>query len=458
VDSIGKRLHDKRAVIAVLLALWLAVEVLWGSWIALRPESLPLVMLAALGLAVAAAIMQQPIVGLYLFVAAMLTEASWMLGSVSAARLLGMLVLVAWVARGLARGRLAIVVPAQAWLAALFALWAFVSVLWAGDTASWVTAWLLLLQSAALYILVVNLVDSVQRLRAVLAIITVVNMALALLTLLQVVIGNVGAGRVDLGHISVGDPNTQAVFFLPSAVLWMVWFSQEPRRARKLVLLLGFSLMVMAILATGSRSALMGLALAVVLGALIDRRLWQVALPAVVLAGVGALLLPSAFTRRLRSLVTLADRGAGRVDIWLVVLRVIQAHPLLGVGLGSFPAAFDRYLSDTPGIVRSLGRRRVVHNIFFYAQTELGMLGLALFVAFTAWSLARGLAAVNKCRQANRPDMAALALAIFLSLAGMLVAGLFLNTQYWKLFWVLLALPEVMHHLSAQALQETTPG
>ncbi len=458
MDSVGKRLGNRRLVIGVLLALWLAGEVLWGSWIARRPESLPWILLAAVGMAVVAATFREPILGLYLFVATMLTEASWMFGSVSAARLLGMLVLVAWVAQGLASGRFAIIVPAQAWLAALFVLWAFLSLLWAQDTASWVTDWLLLLQSVALYLLVVNLVDSVQRLRTVLAITTVVNLALALLTLLQVVIGNVGAGRVDLGHISVGDSNTQSTFFLPSAVLWMVLFSQESRRARKLLLLLGFSLMVMAILATGSRSAIVGLGLAVVLGALLDRRLWQVALPAVLLGGVGALLLPSALAWRLRNLVTLADRGAGRVDIWLVVLRVIQLHPLLGVGLGSFPHAFDRYLSDTPGIVRSIGRRRVVHNIFFYAQSELGMLGLVLYVAFMAWSLARGLAAVNNCRRAGSPPMAALALAVFLSLAGMLVAGLFLNTQYWKLFWLLLALPEVMYRLSLQALRGTTRG
>jgi hypothetical protein len=54
--------------------------------------------------------------------------------------------------------------------------------------------------------------------------------------------------------------------------------------------------------------------------------------------------------------------------------------------------------------------------------------------------------------------MAALALATWLSLVGMLVVGLFLDLQYWKLFWLLLALPEVMRRLSVHSGQETGFG
>jgi hypothetical protein len=62
---------------------------------------------------------------------------------------------------------------------------------------------------------------------------------------------------------------------------------------------------------------------------------------------------------------------------------------------------------------------------------------------------------VANWRRAGSPATAGLALAIILSLAGVLLTGLFLDIQHWKLLWLLLALPEVMRRLSLQALRET---
>jgi putative inorganic carbon (HCO3(-)) transporter len=456
VDRVRGRPIDRRLVTAALVALCLAIEVSWGYWMAVWPVSPHVIVAAAVGLAVVAATFHEPVIGLYLFVATMLTEGSWMFGSVSAARLLGFLVLAAWIARGLASGRFAIIVPAQAWVALLFMVWAFVSVLWAMDTAKWLTAWLLLLQSTVLYLLVINLVNSLQRLHVILAIVIVVSLALALLTLYQVSGAYVARFRSEVGKLSVGDPNAHAAYLLPGAALLMALFSRQSHWPRKLMVLLGFSIMVLAILATSSRGGMIALALMLVIGALIDRGLWQLALPALLLGGVASLFLPQVIIERLRRLLTLADRGSGRVDIWLVAMRIIQSHPLLGVGLGSFSRAFDKYVSDTAGIVGAVRRGRVAHNIFLSAQGELGILGLILLVAFAAWSLARGLAAIGKWKRVGSPTMAALALATFLSLAGMMVVGLFLEALHWKLFWLLLALPEVMRRLSEQALQRTT--
>jgi hypothetical protein len=81
-----------------------------------------------------------------------------------------------------------------------------------------------------------------------------------------------------------------------------------------------------------------------------------------------------------------------------------------------------------------------------------------LFLVFLGMTLKSGLLAVSNWRRAGSPHMAALALAAWLSLAGMLVVGVFLDLQYWKLFWLLLALPEVMRRLSVESVQETACG
>lgn len=411
----------------------------------------------AVGLVAAVSTFIEPVFGLYLFVVAMLTEASFMVGGVSVARLLGMLVLGAWMTHSLAGRRFEIIMPSQAWCAVMFIVWGLVSTIWALDIPRLVEASLLLAQLMVLYVVVINLVNSVRRVQIILAIITAVSLVLALLTISRVPSAGLFGERVDLGQISVGDVNAQAAHLLPSLTLLMVLFSRRVQSAQKLLLLLGLSVVVLAILATSSRGAMVSLAVILVLGVIVDRSLWQVALPALLIGSLAVPFLPHTFVERLGSIVTLSDRAAGRVDIWLVAVQIIRSHPVFGVGLGGFAKAFDRHVSETPGMSLEIGRGRASHNILLNVQSELGIVGLVLFVILAGMTLRSGLAAVVNWRRVGSAQTASLALAIWLSAVGILVTGLFLDVQYWKLFWLLLALPEVMRRLSEERAQETAP-
>jgi O-antigen ligase len=304
-----------------------------------------------------------------------------------------------------------------------------------------------------LYILTINLLNTIQRVQITFAIIVAVSLGLAVLTIIRVLRGELVTGRADLSEVSVRDMNAQAAYFLPSAALLMVLFSHSTRPSHKLLLLLGWSVITLAIMATSSRGAIVSLAVILALGILVDRKLLQVVLPILAIGGIGAILLPAVFLDRLSSIVTFSDRGAGRLDIWMVTLQMIQARPILGVGLDSFGKGFDMYLSETPGIANDIGTGRGAHSLFLNAQGELGIIGLVLLVAFIGMTLKRGWAAIVNLRRAD--DLSAsLATAVWLGLVGMLVMGLFMVVQYWKLFWLLLALPEVMRRLPAKATQE----
>ncbi|KPL21241.1 MAG: hypothetical protein AMJ93_10110 [Anaerolineae bacterium SM23_84] len=446
---------DRGLIRGLLLGLLAVGAGLFGYGIAVRPQNLYLIVGAALGLVVIAITFIEPVSGLYLFVGAMFTEALLMFGSVSAARLLGILVLGAWTARSLASGRFEIIMPTQAWLAVMFVLWGFLSAMWAMDLERLVTALLLLVQLVALYILVINLVSCVKTVQIILAIVTSVSLALALLTIARALSGDTIAGRVDLGRISMGNINAQAAYLVPSATLLMVLFSHQTRSVRRWLLLLGLSVIALAILATSSRGAIIAVSVVLVLGIIIDRRLLQVTLPALLVAAAALLVLPHTLVERLEAMVTLSDRAAGRVDIWLVALRIIRSHPALGVGLDGFAAAFNSYLPETPGIISDIGTGRASHNIFLNVQSELGVIGTALFLVLIGTTLRSGLLAVVNCRRAGLLHLEGLALTAWLSLVAMLLMGLFLDLQYWKLFWMLLALPEVMRRLSVEALLET---
>jgi putative inorganic carbon (HCO3(-)) transporter len=445
---------DRCFIRRFLLTSLIVTEVLFGSLVAMRSEESSLTLGAAIGLIVVVVTFIEPVCGLYVFVATVFTEAAFMLGSVSVAKLTGILVLGAWIARSLSDGHFEIVVPKQGWFAAMFAVWGLMSAMWAMDTQKLFTALLLLLQSMALYILVVNLVNSAKRIQITLAIIVIVSLALALLTISRALGGELVEGRPDLGQISVGDMNAQATYLLPGATLLMVLFSHKAQSAQKLFLLFGLSAFALAILAISSRGAIVSLVVVLMLGMIIDHKLWQVALP-ILLAGGGAMLfLPHTFVDRFESLVTFSDRGGGRADIWLVAWQIIQAHPVLGVGLDSFGRAFDKYRSETPGLAPYIGRGRGSHNILLNVQGELGVIGFVLFAVFLGMAVTSGLVAVMNMRRAGDSRMAALAMAVWLSLIGVLVMGLFVDLQYWKLFWLLMALSEVTRRLSAESAQE----
>jgi putative inorganic carbon (HCO3(-)) transporter len=441
---------------AFLLASLIVAEVLFASLVAMRPEDSLLLLGAAIGLIVAVDTFIKPIFGLYLFVALIFTEASIMLGSASAARLMGILVFSAWIVRSISRRDLQISIPRQGWFAVAFILWGFMSALWALNLDKLFTALLLLIQSMMLYLLIINLVNTVRRFQVTLAIIVIVSLALALLTISNAMRGELVEGRVDLGQVSVGDINAQAAYLLPSTVLLMVLFSHKSRLVPKLLLLLGFSIGVLAILATASRGAMVALVAILALGLLIDRNMWQVVLPVLIAGGGALLVLPHTFVDRFISVVTLSDRGAGRLDIWSVAWQIIRFHPVAGVGLDSFGTAFDRYVSETPIAVIEIGRGLGSHNVFLNLQSELGIIGFVLLAAFIGITVKGGWDAIRNTKQGSDSHLAPLALGVWLSLASILVMALFIDLQYWKLFWLLLALVEVGRRLSVKTVERQT--
>jgi O-antigen ligase len=64
----------------------------------------------------------------------------------------------------------------------------------------------------------------------------------------------------------------------------------------------------------------------------------------------------------------------GRIDAWRSGMRMIQARPFGGVGIGAFVVGYDAY---APG---DAGPARTGHNSFMMIAAELGVPALALFI------------------------------------------------------------------------------
>lgn len=98
------------------------------------------------------------------------------------------------------------------------------------------------------------------------------------------------------------------------------------------------------------------------------------------------LIMPPIFLNRIESIVTLSDRGAGRVGIWKTGIVMFIENPILGVGLGNAWLNYAKYRDKAideyklsivhPGALRPL---RDLHSVYLRILAELGIIGFIFF-------------------------------------------------------------------------------
>ncbi len=247
-----------------------------------------------------------------------------------------------------------------------------------------------------------------------------------------------------------GDPNTFALYQAMSlpAALALAALTARPRR--RLVLYAAVGVIVISIASTVSRSGLLAL-LAVVLLTLVApwrvffrRRSQKLAYAAVLVAGaaVTAVIGSSSLLARISS--SGGDRGSGRIDLWGAAWHGFRAHPWFGIGAGNFPHQVIDLLQATPGVNDSAAYiphiGRVVHNSYLGMLTELGIVGLAIFlllIGLTGVALVRSF---RRARAAAERTYERFSLAVAVALAAFMVSAFFLSIELNKPLWILVGL------------------
>ena len=244
-----------------------------------------------------------------------------------------------------------------------------------------------------------------------------------------------------------GDPNTYAMYELAALPIALVWAGRARGWGRAGWILVATTHLV-AVFGSQSRGALLGLA-AIVLWTIFGetKSRGRVARQSLVVFGVvlsAVLVALVSLFPRLSPSQMLADRGTGRVDIWLAAWRVWQEHPVLGIGAGVFEKRSGDFLSQTPGVQlspRSLLFNGIrVHSAYLEPLVELGPVGLVLFVALL---FGAGLLMARDHRRDPHGVLGAL-LPMLLVYA---TTTVFLSTLNNKLLWMLLAFASVLPSL-----------
>ena len=257
-------------------------------------------------------------------------------------------------------------------------------------------------------------------------------------------------GRLKGGS---SDPNYLAAGIVPAIALAAALAATTRSLLWKWALGVSIGILAIGLAATQSRGGFLALLLASLAGLMLLRRhRLQITAGLAVLGGMVALMLavtPGAWDR-----VTEVDGGGnGRSDLWTVAWRIGQEHPVAGVGISDFQAEAHRFvrrpgqLTDAALIV---DQPHVAHNTYLQVLTELGWVGLTLFLALMAAFLSITFRASRLLAARGEHALASLGGALFVAQVSWLVALIFISAGNDQRLWVLLALGVVLRGVAAR--------
>ncbi len=313
----------------------------------------------------------------------------------------------------------------------LLVLWCIATLLWATDSDASLARLETVVSLFALYLVAGSYRMSDREVRRVLMLAIVGGVAAALVVIYGYGAGLVSNfGMVNRGTLVIGgrqsNANEQAATLLLPFSLALSAMLSRGRSFSRLLAFGALALLTIAILLTMSRGGLIALAVllfAYLLRLKIRRRL----LVPILLVAVAIPFMPGEFFSRVEEAAS--SRGTGRFDIWIAGLHLVKRHPILGVGIGDFPVAYDDVAGYAP-IFR--GYHFAAHNMYLDILAETGIVGFALFCG-AIWSQMRTLRrAVSRSH-----DFGHLGIAIEAACWGVLAMGCSGHIEWSKYTWLL---------------------
>jgi O-antigen ligase len=400
----------------------------------------------ALGAAVCVIVVADLTLGAVAFTLASFADVS-QLGSgsaISAVKAIGLLLVLSWLAALSLRGRL----PARDIVAAhpglvlcgiLLIAWSALSSVWAQDSSSAFAGTGRYALDLVLFPVIYTGVRECAHVRWIAA-------AFVAGALVSAAYGGlVGLGG-DAARLSgaVGDPNQTAAVLVASGLFALALSARFGAGSLpRLAAIAAATCSFIGLAATGSRGGLVALAVAVAVAIVLAGR-WRGRATLAALLASGAIVTwlfafaPAALHDRVLNTDT-----TGRSTIWTVAARVIEAHPIKGVGADNFRLVSAHYL-NRPGATKRadfiIGVPKVAHSVYLETLADLGLVGLALFGGLIAISLSCAIRAARLLRQLGRHADEIVARGLVIAIAGMLAAGIFISDVWSKQLWLLLAL------------------
>lgn len=200
---------------------------------------------------------------------------------------------------------------------------------------------------------------------------------------------------------------------------------------------------------TYSRGAVVGLAFVIPLLFLKSNKKFLVILLAIPVIFFGRDLVPEQLYKRTETIETYQEDQSSmqRVRAWWVAWNIAKDYPLTGAGFEfEYSPMVDRWFSYMPPEYRRFGEQtHSAHSIYFQVLGQHGFVAFALFIAMMLWCLFK----LRQIRAIARksPEMvwiANYADGLQIGFVGYLVSGAFLNSAYFDMMYLFVALSAIL--------------
>jgi probable O-glycosylation ligase (exosortase A-associated) len=281
-----------------------------------------------------------------------------------------------------------------------------------------------------IFIVMVNVVRSEFRLKALLLLTFVASAIVSVSAMNDYLSGNLTlAGTRITGSIGgiFSNPNDLALHLVTMTPLALALALGTSNLLKKLFYVGAALIFIVGIVATSSRGGVLGLVAALlVLSLKMVRRMRVPVVVAVLVLMLGALAVaPGAFRERI---FTTGDASAvSRTDDLKRSIFLAARHPLLGVGFGNY--------------VFYSNQAKATHNAYTQVASELGLIAAVFYVLFIVWPLKSLLKIERETRddhkERTRKSTYFLVLGLQASLIGYMVSSFFASVPYfWYVYYL----------------------
>jgi O-antigen ligase len=443
--------------IRIFPALLLGVAVLLGLVAGAEPG---LAVVAALGIAFVGLAMVNLTLGVCLFAVLSFLDTIFPSGSiVSAPKLIGLLLVLSWLGvlttADPQRRPQVFSHPAFLGLLGAFIGWVALSISWAEESGPVLTQLLRYVPNAMLFLIVFSAIRTREQALMLVGAFVVGAFVSAVYGLI-VPTDPAADGRLSGGAGNANETAAVLVAGLMLAAALAAGLRREP--LLRLLAAAAVPLCGLGLFLTLSRGGLAALAAALVAAVAVAGRRRLVVLLAVLAAvGIGTVYFAAFAPAEARDRVTHIEGGTGRTDVWTVGWRIVEDKPVFGVGAGNFAGSTVHYLLEPGAILRSdfiVDTPKGAHNTYLEVLAELGVVGLAMFLAILGFSVVCTLKAVRAFRDAGDAQLEILSRALFVALVGLLTADFFGSKQFSKQLWLLLSLGPALLAIGRAQLAE----
>ena len=398
----------------------------------------------------------RPIFGLALvsFVSFVALVPSQIVPAVTLVKAFALLFVVIWL---LQRGRSPSGRIPTAFIVALaaFSVWTLLSVVWAADRSAAIDV----VSRLAQLILTASVGIAVMRRRDDAATVAMAFVAGAAAAAGMGLVTGIGSQGGRLAG-TVGDANELAVALVAAIALVPPMLART--RARRSVLSSiavagGGAIALVGLVMTGSRGGSISLMAAAAVALVLGRRWWRWAIPILVVGSAGAAMIASGVTLPGSASHLSNSDTSNRTSLWTIALRMADANPATGVGVGNFVTESPRYLVQPGAITRSdlvISQRKVAHSTYLQLAAEGGIPALVTFVSMLALAGACGIRAARRFVVGGEDDMAFLAQAFVIGLAGISVGAFFLTLEVNKQLWLVAAACVGLYRIAVAAREQ----